>query len=177
MSAIKRTTVLLVELTSEVLLLGCLLGALVSSKIGFLYGAGGSVLAVPVVLFLHGYYLTRAFFGAVWRSQTPLAYPATAAALFVAHMYFAFVRLNPDMSSFARATELPFLAGGASIVFACFFWQSAAPAVDASRAGGAALSEGLRFWVPLDKNEGVVKQHFAFAVFFAPRGCQRVGGQ
>jgi len=31
--------------------------------------------------------------------------------------------------------------------------------------------------VALDKNEGVVKRHFAVAVFFAPRGCQRVGGQ
>jgi len=119
MSAIKRTMVLLVELAAEALLLGCLLGVLVSNKIGLRYGVVGSVLAVPVVLFLHGYYLTRSFFGVVWRSQTLWAYPATAAALFAAHMYFAFVRLKPDMSPFARAIELPFLAGGAGIVFAC----------------------------------------------------------
>jgi hypothetical protein len=27
--------------------------------------------------------------------------------------------------------------------------------------------------VPLDKDEGVVKAHVSFAVFFLPRGCQR----
>jgi hypothetical protein len=121
MSTIKRAVVLLVELAAEALLLGCLLGALVSNQIGFRYGAIGSVLAVPVVLFLHGYYLTRAFFGVIWRSQTLWAYPALAAALFVAHMHFAFVRLKPDLSPMGRATELPFLAGGACVVFACAF--------------------------------------------------------
>ena len=103
---------------AEALLLGCLLGALVSSQIGLLYGAIGSVLAVPVVLFLHWYYLTRAL-AAVVRNIRPQLYPLIAATLFVIHMQVAFVRLKPDMSSLGKAKELPFLAGGAGIVFAC----------------------------------------------------------
>jgi hypothetical protein len=120
MSAIKRTTVLLCELIAEALLLGCLLGAFVSNQIGFFYGAIGSVLAVPLILFLHGYYLTRAFVGVIPRSQKWWAYPALASALFVAHMHFAFVRLKP-VSPRGRAIELPFLASGACAVFACAF--------------------------------------------------------
>ena len=83
------------------LLLGCLLGTLVASQIGLLYGVIGSVLAVPVVLFLHWYYLTRAL-AAVVRSIKPLPYPLIAAILFVIHMHVVFVRLKPDMSSLGK---------------------------------------------------------------------------
>lgn len=121
MFVVKRTITLLTELVAEVLLLSCLLSALLSNTIAFRNAAIGFAIALPVILFLHGYYLTRAFVGVVWRSQTLWAYPALAAPLFVAHMYFAFVRLKPDMSQRAKATELPFLAGGACIVFACAF--------------------------------------------------------
>jgi hypothetical protein len=122
MSAIKRTIVLIIELSVEAFLLGTLLGALLLAHfIHLIAGIWALPLAVAVVLFMHGYYLTRAFFGAVWRSHTPLIYPALAATLFVAHMHFAFVRLKPDMSPMGRATELPFLAGGACVVFACAF--------------------------------------------------------
>jgi hypothetical protein len=111
----------LMEVLVEALLLGVLLGILVSSQIGLFNGVIASVLAVPVILFLHWYYITRAFFGVVWRSQTPWLYPAIAAALFVAHMYVALARAKSDLSSFAQAMEPPFLAGGACIVFACAF--------------------------------------------------------
>ena len=90
-----------------------------SSEIGLLYGVIGSVLAVPVVLFLHWYYLSRVLVGIAWRSRYPWLYPAMAAAAFVAHMHFAVARSKSDLTPFAQAKELPFLVGGACIVFAC----------------------------------------------------------
>jgi hypothetical protein len=118
MQTVKQIVVWLTEIVAEVLLLGCLLGTLVASQIGLLYGVIGSVLAVPVVLFLHWYYLTRAL-AAVVRSIKPLPYPLIAAILFVIHMHVVFVRLKPDMSSLGKVKEFPFIAGGACIVFAC----------------------------------------------------------
>ncbi len=112
-------TVWLIEVLAEAILLGCLLGALVSSETGLLYGVIGSALAVPVVLFLHWYYLTRALAGIAWRSRNPWLYPAIASVVFVAHMHFAVARSKSDLTLFARATELPFLVGGACIVFVC----------------------------------------------------------
>ena len=118
MRTVKGIVVWLIEVVAEALLLGCLLGGLVSNQIGLLNGVLGSMLAVPVVLFLHWYYLTRAIAGTV-RSIRPQLYPAIAAVLFVIHMHVAFVRLGPDMSELGKANELPFVAGGACIVFAC----------------------------------------------------------
>jgi hypothetical protein len=115
----KRAAVWIIEILVEALLLGCLLGVLVSSEIGLSYGVLGSVLALPVVLFLHGYYFTRLLAGVVWRSRGQWTYPAVAATLFVIHTHIVFVRLGPDMSTFGKAKELPFLLGGACIVFAC----------------------------------------------------------
>ena len=122
MRALKLIFVLFIELLAEALLLGCLLGVLASSQVSLLYGVIGSVLAVPVVLFLHGYYLTRSLAGVVLRSRRQWLYPAVAAVLFVAHMHFALARSKSDLTPFAQATELPFLAGGACIVFACAFF-------------------------------------------------------
>lgn len=119
MRSLKRVVVGLIEILAEALLLGCLLGVLVSSEIGLLYGVIGSVLAVPVVLFLHWYYLSRVLVGIAWRSRYPWLYPAMAAAAFVAHMHFAVARSKSDLTPFAQAKELPFLVGGACIVFAC----------------------------------------------------------
>ncbi len=106
------------EVATEALVLGCFLGVLVSSRISLSAGLVGSVLAVPVVLFFHWYYLTRVL-AASFRRIKPALYPAVAATLFVIHMHVAFVRLKPDMSSFGKELELPFLVGGAAIVFAC----------------------------------------------------------
>jgi hypothetical protein len=121
MRALKRVVVLSIELSAEALLLGCLLGVLVAGQIGLVYGVVGSALAVPVVLFLHGYYFTRALAGIALRIQKGWLYPAIAAALFVGHMYFALARAKRDLTPFAQATEVPFLAGGACIVFACAY--------------------------------------------------------
>lgn len=110
---------MLVELIAEALLLGCLLGVLVAGQTGLLYGVVGSALAVPLVLFLHGYYLTRTVASIALRLQARWLYPVLTAALFVAHMYFALARSKSDLTPFAHEKELPFLAFGAGIVFAC----------------------------------------------------------
>ena len=119
MLSLKRLAVWLREVLVEALLLGCLLGALVSSETGMLYGVIGSVLAVPVVLFLNGYYLTRALAGAAWRSRSRWLYPFLASAIFLVHVSFVVSHFKGDFTPFARATATPFLAGGAFIVFVC----------------------------------------------------------
>jgi len=122
MRTLKRVLVWVLEVLAEALLLGTLLGVLLFPNIVHLIpGLWALGLAVGVVLFLHGYYLTRALVGVAWRSRRPWLYPAIAASLFVAHMHFAVIRLKPDMTPVARGTEPPFLAGGACIVFACAF--------------------------------------------------------
>lgn len=124
MLTIKRIVVLLVELAAELLLLGTLIGVLMIPLPEFirsLFGVWALALAVGVMLYLNGYYLTRAFVGVVWRSQKPWLYPAIAASLFVAHTHVVYVRLEPDISQRGQETELPLLAGGLCIVFACAY--------------------------------------------------------
>jgi len=70
---------------------------------------------------LHGYYLTTALAGVVWRSKKLWLYPAITATLFVIHTHIVFFRLKTDLSSSGRAAEPPFLVGGVCIVLACTF--------------------------------------------------------
>jgi hypothetical protein len=119
MQVVKRIAVLLIEAVAEALLLGCLLGALVSSETGVLYGVVGSILAVPVALFLNGYYLTRALAGVAWKSRLPWLYPLLAAGIFLVHVSFVISHSRGDFTPFARATAIPFLAGGTCIVYVC----------------------------------------------------------
>ncbi len=121
MRAVKRVVVLSIELIGEAVLLGCWLGVLVAGEIGLLYGVVGSALSVPVVLFLHGYYFTRTLARIALRIPTRWLYPTIAAVLFVAHMYFAIARAKRDLTPFAQGIEVPFLAGGAWVVFACAY--------------------------------------------------------
>lgn len=122
MRTLKRLIAWVLEILAEALLLGILLAALLFPNfVRLISGIWALAFAVVVVLFLHGYYLTRALIGVVWRSQNKWLYPALAAALFVAHMHIAIVRSKSDLTPFAQATELPFLTGGACIVFACAF--------------------------------------------------------
>lgn len=117
----KRLVVWLLEILVEGFLLGCLLGALtLPNFISLLPGAWVLGLAVSVVLFLNGYYVTKALFGLMWKGQKSLLYPAIAATLFVLHMYIFYLRAKPDMSGLPRVI-LPFQIGGACIVFACTF--------------------------------------------------------
>ena len=121
----KRVTVWLLEALVTTLLLGTLFGVLsspdLSTFINLLPGVWALAFGVGAILFLHGYYLTTALAGVVWRSEKPWLYPAIAATLFVIHTHIVFFRLKPDLSSSGRAAELPFLVGGACIVFACAF--------------------------------------------------------
>lgn len=120
MRTVKRLGATLLEVAAEAILWGCLMGVLtVNQGEQFLYVLMGSILALPVVLFLHGYYLTRVLVGIVLRGGSRWFYPAIASTLFAIHMYVVYVRLKPDMSSLGQAVGPPFIVGGACIVFAC----------------------------------------------------------
>jgi hypothetical protein len=107
---------------AEAVLLGGLMGALIANPIDpFFYGVLGSILALPVVLFLHGYYLTRILAGSFVRGRRSWVYPSLAALLFAIHTHVVFVRLGSDMSLLGKANEFPFLVGGAYIVSGCAF--------------------------------------------------------
>ena len=85
MLIVKRLVVWLLERLIEVLCLGGFLGLLLHLSFrGFWVYA----LAGGVVLFMHGYYFTTAFFGVIWRKAKWWFYPAITGGLFVAHAYF-----------------------------------------------------------------------------------------
>ena len=120
MQALSRLIVWLLEIVAETLLIGALLGMLLFPDItSALRSIVASVLAVGLLLFLHGYYLTVGILGVVWRNRRAWSYPGIAAALFVAHMHVAISRSKSDLTLVARTAEIPFLLGGASIVFLC----------------------------------------------------------
>jgi len=118
MLIVKRLVVWLLERLIEALFLGGLLGFLLhlSFRAFWVYA-----LAVGVVLFMHGYYFTTAFFGVIWRKAKWWFYPAITAALFVVHAHIVFLRGKHDFTPEASAIELPFLVGGACLVSACSF--------------------------------------------------------
>jgi hypothetical protein len=76
MQIARRITIWLLEVMLEALLFGCWLGVLLSSETGLLYGVVGSVLSVPVVLFINWYYLTRALAGLAWMSRSFVVVPS-----------------------------------------------------------------------------------------------------
>jgi hypothetical protein len=129
MLILKRLAVWLVEKFVEASLLGGLLGYLLlrSSRDASLtfwncfsgFYIWGTVVAV--FLFLHGYYVTTAFFGVVWRSTKAWAYSTITSALFVFHTHLIFMHAGTDFTPEARAMELPFALGGKSIVFSSAF--------------------------------------------------------
>jgi hypothetical protein len=123
----KRLTVWSLERSIEVCLLGGLFGYLVSisakdPSLSFrkalsafwVYGV-----VVAVFLFLHGYYVTTAVFGVMWRSANAWIYSAITSSLFVLTTHIIFMRAGPDFTPEGRALELPFALGGAGIVFLC----------------------------------------------------------
>jgi hypothetical protein len=113
---------LLIELLIEVVLLGILMGALLSKRDEFSKVALGAILALPVVLGLHFYYISRVLAVFVtWAGTVKWHYSGLAAAAFIAHASFIASQLWPDVTSRARAVVLPFLLGGAGIVYAVSF--------------------------------------------------------
>ena len=127
MPVLKRLTIWLLERSIEVCLLGSLFGYLVllSAKdpsltlrnalsAFWVYG-----MVVGVILFLHGYYVTTAFFGVIWRSTKAWIYPTITLSLFVLHTHIVFMRAGSNFTPEGRALELPFALGGAGIVFLC----------------------------------------------------------
>jgi hypothetical protein len=76
---------------------------------------------VAVLLFMHGYYITTAIFGVLWRSKRPWVYPAITAALFALHTHIIFLRGKPDFTREARAMEFPLVLGGVVVVLMCSF--------------------------------------------------------
>ena len=112
-----RIGIVLAELVAEALLLGVLFGILlVPTHIGA--WAVGS-LPIALVLYLHGYYLTRPALGIVWKSTKVWPYGLSVAALFAIHMGVGYARLRPDMMQVKLWVVITFFAGGAAIVFAC----------------------------------------------------------
>jgi hypothetical protein len=115
------------ERSIEVCLLGCLFGGLasLSAKDASLTLQNAfsafwvSGIVVAVFLFLHGYYLTTAFFGVIWRSTKTWMYATITSSLFVLHTHLIFMHAGSDFSPEGRALELPLAFGGAGIVFLC----------------------------------------------------------
>jgi hypothetical protein len=119
MRTLKRIALFLIELLVEALLLGSLMGLLVSSHTGLQNGIIGSILSVPVMLVLHGYYLPRVLSVFVRSSAIKWHYPALACFVFIADAWFVFWQMGSSLSPFAEAVKIPFLAGGACIVTVC----------------------------------------------------------
>jgi hypothetical protein len=125
MLTVKRLVTWLLERIVEACLLGGLLSYLLSRNsrdASLTLGAWLSsvyffAVLVAVFLFLHGYYVTTAFFGVVWRSAKAWVYPTITSALFIFHTHIIFMHAGADFTPEARAMELPFALGGAGIVF------------------------------------------------------------
>ena len=121
MLTFKRIGLFLLELLIEAVLLGSLMGVLISSRTGLQNGLIGSVLSVPVILALHGYYILRVLIVIARTSFLMWLYPLLASCAFIGDAWFAAWQMNASLSPFARSGKIPFLIGGACIVFICAF--------------------------------------------------------
>ena len=121
MLTVKRVALFLLELLMEALLLGSLMGVLISSHTGLQNGIIGSILSVPVILALHGYYISRVLSVIVRTRVTRWFYPLLACFVFICHAWYAFWQMKSSLSPFAESEKTPFLIGGACIVFVCAF--------------------------------------------------------
>ena len=125
MRVIRRIAILLIELVTEALFLGVLLGALLHSQDQWFYTLFGGVIALPVILALNGYYVFRVLAAIITRkSAVSWHYSALAATVFIAQVSYLGFGLSPDITPEAKAAFPPFLVVGASIVFAVSFARS-----------------------------------------------------
>ena len=115
-----RFTMTIIEMGSEAVLLGIFFALLVvpTREMSWLVLCV-SALPVIFVLFFHGYYVTRPILGTLWKNPRPAAYGASAAVLYVIHMYIAIALSKSDLTPEAASKALPLLLGGAAIVFVC----------------------------------------------------------
>lgn len=120
MLKLKRIAVLVAELLAEAFLLSFLLGTMISDKIGLVKGVLGALVTVPVILGIHGYYLSRILATVAWASKAKWLYPGLATTAFIVHVTLI-ARFKSDLSPRAQVLILPFLIGGTCIVFACSF--------------------------------------------------------
>jgi hypothetical protein len=117
---IRRGAETLCELLAETTLLGFLFGMLIiPGQMSSLTALAASALPVVVVLYLHGYYLTRPIAGLLWKKNNPWLYAVVSASLFAIHISVGFARLRPDMAPEAASKFPVFLVCGACIVFCC----------------------------------------------------------
>ena len=119
MRTMKRIVELLLELFAEVLLMSCFLGLMILNKVEVFKGIFGFMLALPVILALFGYYISRLLACVTWVSKAKWLYPCSAALAFLAHALFIADKLRPDETPVARTISLPFVLGGTLIVFLC----------------------------------------------------------
>jgi len=128
MIILKRIVIWLLERLLEAYILGGLFMYLIlragaDIPRGTLAIRGYEVLIFGVVvaflLFVCGYYVTTAIFGVLWRGPNPWVYPAITVSLFAIHMHIIFLLGKPDITKEASAMEIPFVGGGAFVVFAC----------------------------------------------------------
>ena len=117
----KRAIIVILELAIEALLLGCFMGLLMSRYVGFKNGMLGSVLAVPVIMALYGYYFVRIASMLARFSNAHWLYPLAASLAFIGDMWFALWKMKPSLSATALSLRLPFILGGICIVVACAF--------------------------------------------------------
>jgi hypothetical protein len=117
MPTLQRLLVWLVERLLEAFFLGCWAAYLLHLN----WSASWVLpLVLVVLLFMHGYYFTTAFFGVVWR-PSGWHYPAIMAAVFVIHGWICSARFAHDLSPETRSIELPFVLGGACLASAFSF--------------------------------------------------------
>ena len=117
----KRATIVIFELVIEALLLGCFMGLLMSRYVGFQNGMLGSVLVVPVIMALYGYYVVRIASMLARLLKAQWLYPLAASLAFIGDMWLALWTMKPSLSSTALSLRFPFLIGGVCIVSACAF--------------------------------------------------------
>ncbi len=117
MLIVKRVALFLLELLIEALLLGGLMGVLISRHTGLQNGVIGSILSVPIILALHGYYISRVLCVVARIPATRWFYPVFACFAFIGHAWYAFWQMRSSLSPFAESVKTPFLIGGACIVF------------------------------------------------------------
>lgn len=117
MLKLKWIATFVLELLVEAVFLGSLMGLLISGRTGLYNGIIGSILSVPVILALHGYYILRVVSVVVRNRFSRWLYPLLACFIFAGDAWFAFWQMRASLSPLAESVKVPFVIGGVCIVF------------------------------------------------------------